>query len=81
MVNRKLVADDWRVYIGVNRAHTLRGVVVPVQSQVGGVEACPLSRAHVNLQGDHSGAAVNCHVRIVYERGTKTSRRLCRFML
>lgn len=39
MVNRELVTDDGRVHTGVERAQALRGVVVPVQSQVGGVEA------------------------------------------
>lgn len=68
VVNRKLVANNWGVHRGVNWAQALRGVVVPVQSQVGGVESCPLSRAHVYLQGDHSSATVNCQVWIVYER-------------
>lgn len=39
VVNRKLVTDDWRVHTGVDSALTLGPVVVPVQSQVCGVEA------------------------------------------
>lgn len=67
MVDRKQVTDDWRVHTGVDGALALRGVVVPVHSQVCGVEAGPLSRAQVDLQGDCTGATVNHHVRIVYE--------------
>lgn len=84
MVNRKLVTDDWRVHAGVDRALALCRVVVPVQSQVCGVEACPLSCAQVDLQSDSVGATVNCQVRIVYERreernqgGLKLSADLC----
>lgn len=65
MVDRKLVADHWRVHVGVNRAQAVRGVVFPVQSQVAGVEAGPLGAAQVNLQGDHGGAAVHSQVRVV----------------
>lgn len=62
VVNRKLVAEDRRVHTGVDGALALCDVVFPVQSQVCGVEARPLSRACVDLQGDHTGAAVDHHV-------------------
>lgn len=62
MVDGKLVADHRRVHAVVNRAQAVRDVVVPVQSQVAGVEAGPLGAAQVNLQGDHSGAAVHSQV-------------------
>lgn len=39
VVNRKLVTDNWRIHSGVDGAQAVRGVVVPIQSQVGGVEA------------------------------------------
>lgn len=68
VVNRQLIADDWRVHAAVNGAQAVRDVVVPVQSQVRGVETCPLSRAQVDLQGDHRRAAVNRHVWIVFKR-------------
>lgn len=75
VVNRKLVTDDWRVHAGVDRALALCHVVVPIQSQVCGVEACPLSRAQVDLQGDGVGATVDCQVRIVYERRNKKTTK------
>ncbi|KAF3847736.1 hypothetical protein F7725_020764 [Dissostichus mawsoni] len=49
VVNRKLVTDNCRVHTVVDGALALGGVVLPVQSQVCGVEACPLSCAQVDL--------------------------------
>ena len=49
VVNRKLVTDNCRVHTVVDGALALCGVVLPVQSQVCGVEACPLSCAQVDL--------------------------------
>lgn len=65
MVNGELVPEDGRVHAGVDGAVALRGVVVPVQSQVRGVEAGPLGRAQVDLQGDGAGAADDDQVRII----------------
>lgn len=62
MVDRELVADDWRVHAVVDGALALSVVVLPVQRQFCGVEARPLRRAQVDLQDDHSGAAVNRQV-------------------
>lgn len=65
MVDRKLEADHWRGHTGVNSAQAARDVMVPIQSQVTGVEAGPLGAAQVNFQGDHGGTAVHSQVRVV----------------
>lgn len=65
MVDRKLIADHWRVHTGVSRAQAVREVMFSIQSQVAGVEAGPIGAAQVNLQGDHGGAAVHSQVRVV----------------
>lgn len=65
MIDRQLVADDRRIHAGVNQALALALVVLSIQSQNGGVEACPLSRTQVHLQVDHTGPAVHRQVTVV----------------
>lgn len=59
--------DDRRVHSGVNGAQAIWDVVVPIQSQVSGVETGPLSCAQIDLQSDHCGATVNCQIWVIYE--------------
>lgn len=56
IVHRKIVTDDRRVYAIIHGAQTCSFVVIPIESQRGGVEACPLGRAQVDLDGYHAGA-------------------------
>jgi len=65
VVHMKLITDDRGVYTSVNRALALCIVMVSIECQVGGIVACPLSRAHVDLEGYHAGATVDYQIRVV----------------
>lgn len=62
MVDWKLVADDRRVHAAVDGAQAVCDVVLPVQGQVCGVEARPLGRAQIDLQGDGGSATLDRYV-------------------
>lgn len=62
VVDGKLIADDRRVHAAVDGAQAVGDVVLPVQGQVRGVEARPLGRAQVDLQGDRGSATVDRYV-------------------
>lgn len=70
MVNRKLIADDRRVHAAVDGAQAVRDVVLPIQGQVCGVEARPLGRTQVDLQGDRGSATVNGYVWVAFKEQT-----------
>lgn len=62
VVDRKLEMDDRGIHIGVDRALARCISVLPIQCQVCGIEAGPLSCAYVDVQGDHADATLNHQV-------------------
>lgn len=70
MVDGKLIADDRRVHAAVDGAQAVGDVVLPIQGQVRGVEARPLGRAQVDLQGDRGSATVDRYVWIAFKAQT-----------
>lgn len=65
MVEWQTVADDRWVDSGINGAHALGIIALPIQGQAVGVKACPLSSAQVYLQSDHVGATVYHQIIVV----------------